>query len=249
MHETALKSCLAEGRYLPLSLTSDNIEIALKGLFALGFSGLNVTAPHKRAVMPFLESLSLEAEKIGAVNTLLPGLKSFRGFNTDHLGFSEAYLTGLNPSQALVIGSGGAARAVLQALNSKGFKPTVASRNLVKGYEIAKQFEANFIDFNNIRSFGPWPLAVNASSASSPEELGPNPPLIGLRPGSVMVDVNYGRQKNVWRDQALKSEAVFKDGLGMLALQARESFKIWTSLDPGADCFLSSLENFTGHKT
>jgi shikimate dehydrogenase len=129
-------------------------------------------------------------------------------------------------------------------LRSKGFKITLSSRDPKKGQSLAREFEAEFLAWADVSRSGSWPLAVNASSASSPEELGSDYPRVKLSPGALMIDVNYGRAENVWRNAALSQGAAFKDGLGMLALQALESFKIWTGQDPGAECFLSALKDF-----
>jgi shikimate dehydrogenase len=223
------------GAYLPFRAEAGDLPLILPALLALGFRGLNVTVPLKEAVLPLLARLSPAAAAIGAANTLLASPAGWEGHNTDAPGFAEAFLKDLAPCPALVLGAGGAARAALRALLDGGFSPSVSSRRPEAAAALAREFseksgrEVRPVPW--LRFGGPWRLAVNALSASSPEELGESPPDPSLEPGGLMADLNYGRPRNWFRERALASGASFRDGLPMLAAQARLSFILWTGRD------------------
>jgi shikimate dehydrogenase len=229
---------------MAFSVEEAGLAQILPAMRTLGFRGINVTVPLKEKVTPFLATVSEEAGRIGAVNTLLNGPSGWEGYNTDAPGFADAYLKELDPCPALVLGAGGAARAVLSALLDTGFRPTVCARRREKAEGLARHFtEATSLEVG-VRPWedpgGPWRLVVNALSVSSPEELGPSPPTPGIEPGGLVADLNYGRPENFFRELALSSGAGFRDGLLMLACQARLSFIRWTGrndipLDPFLD--------------
>ncbi len=109
--------------YVPFPVKRGDVETALKGAFSLGIQGLNVTVPHKSAVIPFLEDIDPMAKAIGAVNTLVRGDKGYVGYNTDATGFIRALKAFGKPVEgktAAVLGAGGASRAVVFALSSVG---------------------------------------------------------------------------------------------------------------------------------
>jgi shikimate dehydrogenase len=240
MHQAALAQAGLFGYYLPLRLESADLKAAVLGLAALGFQGLNVTAPHKETIAPFLASLSKEAETIGAVNTLLSSPDGYVGYNTDAKGFAAAYLHNPPGQKALVFGAGGAARAVIQALKSKNLAVVVAARNPEAALKLAQRFEETAITLDDLAKAPPFPVVVNASSASYPADLNPLPKVTVAADGLV-VDINYGRSDNYWTSLAKASGARFEDGLGMLAHQARLSFNLWTKEDLGLSPFAGAL--------
>jgi shikimate dehydrogenase len=254
MHQAALAAVGLSGAYLPLDLSSADPVSAIGGLHEAGFDGLNVTVPLKLAVMPGLVSLSAEARRVGAVNTLIRRPAGWHGDNTDALGFREAYQRRLRPARAvLVLGAGGAARAALRALaparpSRSQIAPAVtlaarrpeAARALAGGLEGDLAVEA--AAWESLPRRGPFDLIVNATSASSPEELGDSALRIPLVPGGAVVDLNYGRPRNHWLELAIDSHAFFADGRAMLAQQARRSFRLWTGLDAGIGPFRGALD-------
>ena len=246
MHMAALAASGLKGAYTPLEIPPSGLAGSLAALFELGFNGLNVTVPHKRMVMPHLIGLSDEAAAIGAVNTLVRGPDGFSGHNTDALGFAAAYLGGVKPgARTLILGAGGAARAVASALTARNISAIIASRDKEAATELAAAFVHEAVAWSEIPGLDPLDLAVNATSASSPAELGPTIPHLPLASGSIMIDLNYGRDFNHFQELAAQAGAAFHDGLGMLAHQARGSFKIWTGIDPGPEPFLESLSQAT----
>jgi shikimate dehydrogenase len=247
MHSAALALAGLRGAYLPFHVEAEDLGAVLPALRTLGFTGLNVTVPLKESVMPHLSTLTEEARRIGAVNTILNGPSGWEGFNTDAPGFAEAFVKDLDPCPALVLGAGGAARAVLHALLTLGFEPCVSARRPEKAAALAAEFSVAYrspVETAPWQDFGgPWSLVVNALSGSSPAELGQDPPRPDIETGGLMADLNYGRADNWFRTHARSKGASFRDGLHMLASQARLSFIRWTGLtDIPLDPFLEGAE-------
>jgi shikimate dehydrogenase len=247
MHRAALEAAGLEGSYEPIEARAESLGALLNDLRDKGFDGLNVTAPLKQAVIPCLLNVSPEAEAIGAVNTLILTSEGYIGHNTDAAGFSEAYLTS-GFSRSLILGAGGAARAVCQAFRNKALPDSdivLTSRRPKAGRELSEEFNLKFSPAEDLIKCGFFDLAVNATSASSPSELGdflPKPQIASSN-GRV-VDINYSRPVNYWRELALKAGAGFSDGFAMLAHQARLSFILWTHLDPSLEPFSATLKNW-----
>lgn len=109
--------------YVPFHVERENVEAALKGAHALSVGGLNVTVPHKSAVIPYLKEIDPLAEKIGAVNTLVPVEGGYKGYNTDMTGLQRAMESegiAIAGKEAILLGAGGASRAVAFMLTAKG---------------------------------------------------------------------------------------------------------------------------------
>lgn len=129
--------------YLPWRVEEEDVRNAVEGAFALGFLGLNVTVPHKSAVIPMLSEIDGLAGKIGAVNTLVRTEKGFKGYNTDMPGLYRAMQSdgvGIEGERVLILGAGGVARAVAVMLAEKNPKEIyILNRTLARAEEIAKE--------------------------------------------------------------------------------------------------------------
>ncbi len=131
MHNAAFAALGLDWAYVPLPVAPARVDEAVRGLRALGFAGANVTIPHKQAVMSQLDEVSGAARAIGAVNTIVVREGRLLGENTDWLGFLASLReAGFEPKgkRALVLGAGGAARAVVYALASVGVEVAVVNR-------------------------------------------------------------------------------------------------------------------------
>ena len=127
--------------YVPFHVPVGQVEEAVRGAFALNLLGVNVTVPYKSEVMPFLEEIDPLAERIGAVNTLVRGERGFKGYNTDMPGLYRAMLedgVALENEKVLILGAGGAARAVAMLAAEKGAEEIVLlNRTLEKAEKLA----------------------------------------------------------------------------------------------------------------
>jgi len=235
-----------DGAYLPLAVQPDQIEAALKGLIALGFRGANVTIPYKEKVIPFLDSISPLAQKIGAVNTLVITDGKIHGTNTDAPGYI-ANLRAQAPTWsgkgcAVVLGAGGAARGICAALADAGVDEIVIlNRTVGKAADLAE----------NLQDLLSTPIFAKSLTADIWAEIAPtcdllvnttslgmvnHPPLVidlsGLPKHAVVSDIVYAPLDTDLLKAARAKNLATVDGLGMLLYQAREGFHAWFGTQP-----------------
>ncbi len=184
--------------------------------------GLNVTIPYKELVMEYLDELSPEAKEIGAVNTIKFDKGKLIGFNTDVMGFEDSLkeLIGENPIEnALVLGSGGAAKAVFYVLKNLGIETKVVSRS-DKGdlhYSDLKGQMSNYQLVVNTSPLGMYPK----------QDTCPNIPYEEITDNHFFYDLIYNPEKTLFLKQAEANGAKIKNGHRMLIIQAEKSWEIW----------------------
>jgi len=229
--------------YLPFLVKPEDLKIAVKSIKSLNMVGVNVTIPHKKKVLAYLDELSPEARMMEAVNTIYYRDDKLAGYNTDGKGFISS-LTGeggFNPQRkrALVLGAGGAAWAVSFALIEAGVKKlSITNRTKRKAevlLEYLKEFfrdkcEIMLVDFDKVNSstvMNNIDLLINATSVGMhPEDpLLVNPEL--LTPHTFVYDVIYNRKTKLLKAAEEKGLPCL-GGLGMLIYQGAYSFEIWT---------------------
>lgn len=250
MHNAVMAKLGVDGVYARFAVEPQNMAAAIAGIKALGLAGANVTVPHKRAVLPYLARLSDEAAALGAVNTIKPEADGIVGYNTDMGGFCQALAEAnfqADGATALVLGAGGAARAVVLALVRSGAQVLVAARKLSQSVALCDELGGKGISLEQAAAVLPEvSLVVNATSVSAPDESPEMMAWVDAFPPStklaLVMDINYGRQQNMWEQLARKNQAAFMDGLPMLAHQARLSFQLWTGIDTSVDDFKAALE-------
>ncbi len=128
--------------YVPFPVREEGLEAAVKGAYALGITGLNVTGPHKEKVLPYLAETDGLAEKIGAVNTLVKSGGGYKGYNTDMPGLCRAMASDgihLKKEQVLILGAGGVARAVAVMLADKAENIWILNRTVDRAAMIAEE--------------------------------------------------------------------------------------------------------------
>jgi shikimate dehydrogenase len=240
-----LKRYGINGAMLPLPVLPERLGDAVRGLAALGFKGANVTIPHKEAVIPFLDDVTPLARRIGAVNTITVGRDgSLSGDNSDAFGF-VAHLKASAPlwekrKPAVLLGSGGAARAVIAALIEEGVPQIrLVNRTRARATDVAAHFGDGRIVIT------PWEereaalagagLVVNATSlgmtGKPPLEIG----LAEMEKGAVAYDLVYSPLKTEFLAKAAARGGQPVDGLGMLLHQARPGFSRWFGREPEVD--------------
>ncbi len=186
--------------------------------------GLNVTIPYKTAVIPFLDELSEEAQKIGAVNTIVRKNNRWIGHNTDAFGFAQSvkpFLT-FHHEKALIIGTGGASKAVVYVLENLGIDVLFISRN-PKG---EKQFGYDEINGNMLRA---CKLIVNTTPLGMfPKvEKCPTLPFEELTAEHLVVDLIYNPAKTLFLEKSEQNGATILNGQAMLEQQALRAWEIW----------------------
>lgn len=236
MHNAALRALGLDWAYLAFPIHPDQLEQAVRGLFAAGCAGLSVTIPHKQAVRGCCDEVTPAAEAIGAANTLVPLAGGrVRGDNTDAEGFlralDEAAPVDLDGAPVLVIGAGGAARAIAFALAGRGARLMVANRTPVRVAGLGEPvgFTRDEID----QAAAGAALVVNATSLGmGTDELPGELPVQSLGPDTVAYDIVYRREPTPWLRAAAARGARTVDGLGMLLHQGAAAFAQWTGTEP-----------------
>ena len=250
----ALKACGLKGDYSLFSIHSDDTQ-GLKDLLnrirTKEILGLNVTIPHKQKVIALLDEMTDTAKSIGAVNTIYLRDEKLIGDNTDAPGFLsdlKRFLT--NEVQkhrdlnALVLGAGGSARAVVYALLSDGWSVTIAARRIEQAQELAFQFEnARAIEFN-FQIFKPssFNLLVNTTPVGMIPNTDQSPwPENSPFPQAAIYDLVYNpRETKLVRDARAQGLSA-TTGLGMLIEQAALGFELWTGYKPLKDILYTSV--------
>jgi shikimate dehydrogenase len=225
--------------YLPFPVAPEDLRAAVDGLRALGCLGINVTMPHKESIAPLLDDLSGDARAVGAVNTVQNLAGRLIGHNTDVDGFREFVRSdaGLDISgtRALVLGSGGAARAIVRALGDLGStalfiaarRPPVAEQLLL----LADDVPGKVIGWEAIMELIPEvDLVVNAT----PLGMNGENPIAGapLTEQHQVIDLIYDPPATPLMEATRLAGGQAWGGLGMLVHQAAGSFGIWTGLQP-----------------
>ena len=231
-----------DGAYVPLAVAPQDLVGCLRALPKLGFAGVNLTVPHKEAALAAIDSLSASARRIGAVNTVVVARDGgLHGDNTDAFGFTEN-LRALAPrwkgadGPAVVIGAGGAARAVCVALTDLGVAEIcVVNRTTARAEALAGGVGGPI----NVR---PWRersialagarLVVNATSLGMTGQPGLDLDLAALPDGAVVSDVVYTPLETPLLTAAARRGHRVVDGLGMLLHQARPGFAAWFGVEP-----------------
>ncbi len=203
--------------------------------------GFSVTIPHKVAIMSYVEALTDEARTIGAVNSVSVSGGRMQGFNTDATGFAVPLSrVGFTGGRALVLGTGGAARAVVYALVTYFQMTEIAlcGRSSGKASEVASQLATRLeapgtihsLSYNNIEVAAPYDLVVNCTPVGGPAipDRSPLPDEFAFAGSPLCYDLIYDPEKTVFISRAEKNGCRTIGGLSMLVRQAVESYTIWT---------------------
>lgn len=187
-------------------------------------SGLNVTIPYKETIIPYLDKLSKKASEIGAVNTIkITKSGKLKGFNTDYLGFKKSIEPLLNShhKKALILGTGGASKAIAYALKQLQIPYLYVSRTAV-----GETISYNQMDENTFREFQ---IIVNCTPVGTypNTNLYPDFPYNYFTKNHIAFDLIYNPAETEFLKKAKEQGAVIKNGLEMLTLQAEKSWDIW----------------------
>ena len=239
IHTAAFRRLGFDWAYLSFPVPPDLLPQAVGGLRALGAVGANVTIPHKETVIAHLDQLSGDAAAIGAVNTIQRLGDRLIGHNTDVDGFREfiAGDAGINVSgsRALVLGTGGAARAVVKALDDlDAAEIVIAARSSERGAaltQLAGRAHATVAEWDQATALASEAVIVVNATPLGGEGEDPVPDAI-WHPGQVVVDLVYSPPATPLVEAARAAGADAWGGLGMLVRQAAASFQIWTGQDP-----------------
>lgn len=261
MHNVAFNAVGLDYTYVPFPVTPGSLPAAVAAVKALGLAGVNVTIPHKEAVLPLLDEISEEAGLIGAVNTIVNRSGRLYGDNTDGRGFLRSIKekAGFTPAgkTALILGAGGAARAVAVQLALSGARRLLlANRSEKRAGELA-DFIAGKSGVNV--EVIPWPnkefdelpgealQGADLVVQTTPLGMHPNDsetvplPFDRFRPGQVACDLVYNPVETRFLQKAGLAGATVVDGLGMLLYQGVLAFELWTGVSAPVEVMREAL--------
>ena len=243
MHNAAFSQLGLDYLYAAFRVKKEALGKAIDGMRALNIRGLNVTIPHKVAVIPFLDEVDALAKKIGAVNTIVNDGGVLRGYNTDSTGFLRALLEkGIEPKgkNVVILGAGGASRAISFILVDSGANLTILNRRpgLDRAAELAgrisqtsgKKVTVLELDRENLgRALAKADLLVNATSVGMSPGIDQTPVNSDLlRSNLIVYDIVYNPMKTRLLREAEAAGAETIGGLDMLVWQGAVAFEMWT---------------------
>lgn len=255
IHNAALRRLRFDWIYLAWPVPPEDLAAAVGGLRALGAMGANVTMPHKEAVVDLLDAVSGDARAIGAVNTIQRIGRRLVGHNTDVDGFAGFLVddagVAVDGMTVLVLGAGGAARAVVKALGDLG-----ADAIAIAGREPDRAAALRPLGGDASLRVVAWPdLGAAARAAdlivnSTPLGSDGADPLSGyaLDPRQIVVDLVYSPPQTPLVERARAAGCRAWGGLGMLVGQAAASFRIWTGQDPPTETMSAAAIHAIGSR-
>jgi shikimate dehydrogenase len=240
MHNTAFRQCQLNFMYAAFQVKPEKLKEAVRGISALSFRGVNVTIPHKVAIMDFLDEINEEALEIGAVNTIVNEDGKLVGYNTDGQGFIQSLLEEMNrPLQGLsvtILGAGGAARAVAVSLARSGVSNIrIANRSLGKAEILAGHLSSRVsvsactLDALTEQGLAKTDLLINTTSVGMYPHVDEMPiPEKLLHDRLIVSDLIYNPLETKLLRTASSIGAQVHTGLGMFVHQGALAFQLWT---------------------
>ena len=233
IHNRAFRRMGINAAYLAFEV--DNIEEVLDGIKGLGIQGVSVTMPFKNRVIPFLDELDRLAGKIGSVNTIVNRGGKLVGHNTDHFGALKALedKVDLDEKKVILLGAGGAARAIAYGLRERGCDVTVCNRSSERGTTLAKDLGYAYRPLSALGEAHEdtleADLVINATSVGMvPGETESPLPKQILRKGMTVMDIVYRPLRTRLLQEAEEQGCETIDGLEMLAYQGAAQLELWT---------------------
>ncbi|MDJ0616446.1 MAG: shikimate dehydrogenase [Calothrix sp. MO_192.B10] len=247
MHNAAIANLGLDYIYLPFPIAPTNLKTALDGFAAIGVVGFSITIPHKQAILPLLSEISPIAQAVGAVNTVVRKDSQWLGTNTDVDGFISPlrnYDHNWSQQVAVVLGNGGAARAVVAGLTQLGISQIhVLGRNVEKLQAFQQSWQNSPLSVNlQVHEWKSLPklisqtnLLVNTTPIGMYPRIGESPVSIedmaNLQQGAIAYDLIYTPNPTQFLQQAQQVGAVAIDGLEMLVQQGAIALKMWLKRD------------------
>ncbi len=256
MHNAAIAHLGLDYIYLPFRVKPDDLSIAIEGFRAINLQGFNITIPHKQAIIPLLAEVSPTAQLVGAVNTVYQTPQGWAGTNTDVQGFIAPLqdLRDWRGTEVLVLGYGGAARAVVVGCQQLGCKQIhVVGRNPEK----LQDFHQSWTAFPGLVSIHPWhqlanlfphaDLVVNTTPIGTTPDMHISPVELSvmekLKMGAIAYDLIYNPTKTLFLQQAEQKGAMIFNGLEMLVQQGAAALEIWLGCPAPIAVMRKSLTN------
>ena len=245
LHNYWLSKYKINGFYIPFSVTTDKLETSIRSLMELGFSGVNVTIPHKTNVLSFADSITDRASLIGAANTLYFSKSGkIHADNTDGYGFIQNIIDEIPEydfydKTALIYGAGGSARAIASALLSNGVKEVgITNRTRSKAQIISENLGAkvSVVDWRAAPdTITKVDIIINATSMGMVGQPDFSQPISRAKKTALVVDIVYNPLITELIKEAKKMKLKTVGGIGMLINQAVPGFEHWFQKKPQID--------------
>ncbi|MEH7251388.1 shikimate dehydrogenase [Neobacillus niacini] len=242
MHNDLLSLYQIDAHYHPFKVSKEELHTAVSGLKAIGISGFNVTVPHKSSIIPFLDEIDPLALSIGAVNTVVNDNGKLTGYNTDGYGFLKglhAYITSLSDKKVLVIGAGGAARAIYFTMAK--MKPQVidiANRTIDKAVELIEacpyDTSSKALSLEEAgEQLAEYDIVIQTTMIGMKPNISEMPiSLKYLKPQSLVCDIIYNPLETQFLREAKQKGATIQNGIDMFVYQGALAFEKWTGIFP-----------------
>ena len=239
IHNAAFRELNLNYIYVAFNVERDSLKTAIRGIKSLGIRGVNVTMPHKTEVIEYIDVVDDNAREIRAVNTIVNDNGILKGYNTDGIGALKAIkrFTSIEGRRILLIGAGGAGRAIATELSKYASELIILNRTVSKAAEIAlklskKGYKVRGRGLNRRiieREIKKVDLIINATPIGMKEVVSSSPvPKELLSPDMVVFDIVYEPLETELLQYAKSLGCLTIDGLWMLIYQAAEAFKLWT---------------------
>ncbi|WP_339200330.1 shikimate dehydrogenase [Peribacillus sp. FSL P2-0133] len=260
IHNDAFEKENIEAVYHHFHVTKEGLNDAVKGMKALGIEGFNITIPHKTSIIPFLDEVDELALAIGAVNTVVNKNGRFIGYNTDGKGFFKSLcdeISGdIKAKKTLVIGAGGAARAIYFTLVKEGVKQVdIANRTKERAAQLVSDCPYDKVSkalsiIEAEESLSQYDLIIQTTSSGMSPELDHSPLKVDqLKTGTIVSDIIYNPLQTKLLREAGEKGAETQNGLGMFINQAALAFEIWTGIMPDTARMTDIVLNKLGGNT
>lgn len=251
MHNAGFQALGINAVYVAFPLVPSRFEEGIRGLQASGIAGFNLTVPHKTAILPLLNDLSPQAQAVGAANTVRCEGVHMHGTNTDGQGFLDSLQEHLNwaprGKTVLLLGAGGAARAIAYSLLDAGAAHlTIANRTHDRATALAREMAAGFknatvmaLEMEQLEGLAPQ-LLVNATTVGMGD--GASPVVLkalGVTDG--VIDIVYTPAHTPLLEQAQALDLPQTNGIGMLLHQGCLAFEFWTGRDAPVEVMRQAL--------
>lgn len=254
MQNAAFKELDLDYIYVPFKVKAEDLGTAIQGMRALGIRGLNVTIPHKVASIQHLDEIDGLAHNIGAVNTIVNTDGVLKGFNTDASGFLCALAAeNVKPEgkNIIIIGAGGAARAIAFILADKNANLTIINRHLDKAEDISGRIislfrrEVKALELNTVNletALSEVDMLINTTNLGMTPAINETPiPARLLKPGLVVVDIIYNPLQTRLLNEAREQGAKVISGIEMLVWQGAAAFELWTGKEAPVEIMKKAL--------
>lgn len=237
MHNAAYQALGIDDKFVFLgaNVKVENVKEVIKAMRVMGIRGITCTIPHKVEVIKYLDEIDPVAQKIGAVNTVVNEDGIIKGYNTDWLGVITPLekVTSLKEKKIAIVGSGGAARAMVYATTKKGAYVTIFNRTIEKAKSLAEEFGGKGKSLDEIAEIKNADIILNATSLGMyPQEQSTPISKEYLQKNHIVFDAIYAPYETTLLKDAKSKGATVIHGLEMLLYQGLPQFELYTNRKP-----------------